>query len=162
MPLSNIVRVSRHIAYVDKGDFNTKRKCTNLTSFISACENVTGKGRTGETVEASSTSDDCDSSPIGATNHPSPTKEPLVTLGACPGNHTSACVCPPLAFCQEVYFTECLEKLEDFFWPNGVLTSNLGVVERYLLCDPVRYELYLWAARSTSTGELLRGSKEEA
>ncbi|KRY46571.1 hypothetical protein T03_14421, partial [Trichinella britovi] len=54
-----------------------------------ACENVTGKARTGETVEASSTSDDCDSSPIGATNHPSPTKEPLVTLGACPGNHTT-------------------------------------------------------------------------
>ncbi|KRX34786.1 hypothetical protein T05_12971, partial [Trichinella murrelli] len=59
-------------------------------------------------------------------------------------------------------FTECLEKLEDFFWPHGVPTSNLGVVERYLFCDPVRCERYLWAARSTSSGELLRGSKEEA
>ncbi|KRY02150.1 hypothetical protein T03_17725, partial [Trichinella britovi] len=28
MPLSNIVRVSRHITYVGKGDFNTKEKCT--------------------------------------------------------------------------------------------------------------------------------------
>ncbi|KRZ84091.1 hypothetical protein T08_3799 [Trichinella sp. T8] len=114
----------------------------------SACENVTGKARTGETVEASSTSDDCDSSPIGATNHPSPTKEPLVTLGACPGNHTSE------------YKAHAFARL----WPfvRSVPTSNYGVVVRYLLSHPVRYELYLWAARSTSTGELLRGSKEEA
>ncbi|KRZ55893.1 hypothetical protein T02_10188 [Trichinella nativa] len=28
MPLSNIVRVSRHITYVGIGDFNTKGKCT--------------------------------------------------------------------------------------------------------------------------------------
>ncbi|KRZ04612.1 hypothetical protein T11_17141 [Trichinella zimbabwensis] len=28
MPLSNVVRVSRHITYVGKGDFNTKGKCT--------------------------------------------------------------------------------------------------------------------------------------
>ncbi|XP_003382268.1 conserved hypothetical protein [Trichinella spiralis] len=28
MPLSNIVRVSCHITFVGKGDFNTKRKCT--------------------------------------------------------------------------------------------------------------------------------------
>ncbi|KRY07692.1 hypothetical protein T12_10425 [Trichinella patagoniensis] len=58
--------------------------------------------------------------------------------------------------------TECLEKLEDFFCANGVPTSNYGVVMRYLLSDPVRCELYLYAASSSSTGELLRGAKEGA
>ncbi|KRX33438.1 hypothetical protein T05_13926 [Trichinella murrelli] len=38
--------------------------------------------------------------------------------------------------------TECLEKLEDFFCANCVLTSNYGVVMRCLLSDPVRCELY--------------------
>ncbi|KRY14472.1 hypothetical protein T03_7641 [Trichinella britovi] len=28
MPLSNILCVSRHILFVGKGDFNTKKKCT--------------------------------------------------------------------------------------------------------------------------------------
>ncbi|KRZ48655.1 hypothetical protein T02_13433 [Trichinella nativa] len=74
--------------------------------------NVTGKARTGETVEAPSPSDDWDRSQIGATNHPSPTKEPLVTFGACPGNYTN------------------------FFCANGVPTSNYGVVMRHLLSDP--------------------------
>ncbi|KRX34415.1 hypothetical protein T05_2185 [Trichinella murrelli] len=49
----------------------------------------TGKPQTGETAEASSPNDDCDSSQIGATNHPPSLKERLVTLGACSGNHTS-------------------------------------------------------------------------
>ncbi|KRZ81473.1 hypothetical protein T08_7816, partial [Trichinella sp. T8] len=47
-----------------------------------------------------------------------PPKERLVTLDACPGNHTN------------------------FFCANGVPTSNYGVVVRYLLSDPVRCELY--------------------
>ncbi|KRY07689.1 hypothetical protein T12_5207 [Trichinella patagoniensis] len=62
----------------------------------------------------------------------------------------------------EMDLTECLEKLEDFFCANGVPTSNYGVVMRYLLSDPVRCELYLYAASSSSTGELLRGAKEGA
>ncbi|KRX31451.1 hypothetical protein T05_10747 [Trichinella murrelli] len=33
MPLSNIVRVSRHITYVGKGDFNTKGKSTSDKLF---------------------------------------------------------------------------------------------------------------------------------
>ncbi|KRX33692.1 hypothetical protein T05_10569 [Trichinella murrelli] len=73
-----------------------------------------------------------------------------------------ASVCPPPAYCREMYLTECMEKLVDFFWPNAVLTSNHGVVVRYLLNDAVRCELYMWAVRSTSTGELLRGSEEGA
>ncbi|KRZ48944.1 hypothetical protein T02_3318 [Trichinella nativa] len=64
-------------------------------------------------VEGSSPNDDCDSNPIGATHH-SPQKEGRL----------------------EMYLTECLEKLEDFSWPNGVPTSNYGVVKRYLLSDP--------------------------
>ncbi|KRX33893.1 hypothetical protein T05_3250 [Trichinella murrelli] len=61
-----------------------------------------------------------------------------------------------------MYLTECLQRLEDFFWPNGVPTSNYGVVVRYVLSDPALCELYLCAASSTSTGELLRGAKEGA
>ncbi|KRY16697.1 hypothetical protein T01_10780 [Trichinella spiralis] len=36
MPLSNIVRVSRHITFVDKGDFNTKGKSTSDKLFTVA------------------------------------------------------------------------------------------------------------------------------
>ncbi|KRX25462.1 hypothetical protein T07_2702 [Trichinella nelsoni] len=53
--------------------------------------------------------------------------------------------------------TECLKKLEDFFCPSGVPTSNYGVVVRYLLSDPVRCELYLVGqARENSFEELKR------
>ncbi|KRZ83125.1 hypothetical protein T08_3930 [Trichinella sp. T8] len=69
---------------------------------------------------------------------------------------------PGVPSAQEMYLTECLQRLEDFFWPNGVQPSNYGVVVRYLLSDPVLCELYLCAASSTSTGELLRGAKERA
>ncbi|KRX69417.1 hypothetical protein T06_5803 [Trichinella sp. T6] len=90
-------------------------------------------------VEASSPNDDCDSSPIGAT-HPPPKRGKARNIGSRSGKPykcvQGACVSPPLAFCQEMYLTECLEKLEDFSWPNGVPTSNYGVVKRYLLSDP--------------------------
>ncbi|KRY04051.1 hypothetical protein T01_8727 [Trichinella spiralis] len=36
MPLSNILRFSRHITYVGKGDFNTKGKCTSDKLFTVA------------------------------------------------------------------------------------------------------------------------------
>ncbi|KRY41560.1 hypothetical protein T01_5264, partial [Trichinella spiralis] len=53
--------------------------------------------------------------------------------------------------------TECLKKLEDFFCPIGVPTSNYGLVVRYLLSDPVRCELYLVGqARENSFEELKR------
>ncbi|XP_003370620.1 conserved hypothetical protein [Trichinella spiralis] len=53
--------------------------------------------------------------------------------------------------------TNCLKKLEDFFCPSGVSTSNYGLVVRYLLSDPVRCELYLVGqARENSFEELKR------
>ncbi|KRZ83139.1 hypothetical protein T08_16281 [Trichinella sp. T8] len=66
---------------------------------------------------------------------PPTSKGGLVTLGACPGNHTSeykAHAFARLRPCQEMDLTECLEKLEDFFCANCVLTSNYGVVMRCL------------------------------
>ncbi|KRX21479.1 hypothetical protein T07_1711 [Trichinella nelsoni] len=107
-----------------------------------------GKARTRETVAALSRSDE-------RTKDPPSQRERLVTLGACQGS--GACFSPPSAFCPEMDPTECLEKLEDFFCPSGVPTSNYGVVVRYLLSDPVRCELYLVGqARENSFEELKR------
>ncbi|KRY31236.1 hypothetical protein T01_14385 [Trichinella spiralis] len=50
--------------------------------------------------------------------------------------------CPPPAFGPEMDAKEWLKKLEDFFRASGVPTMDYGAVERYLLTDPVRRELY--------------------
>ncbi|KRX28183.1 hypothetical protein T07_9841 [Trichinella nelsoni] len=53
--------------------------------------------------------------------------------------------------------TECLKKLEDFFYLSGVPTSNYGVVVPYLLSDPVHCKHYLVVqARENSFEELKR------
>ncbi|KRY47566.1 hypothetical protein T03_8669 [Trichinella britovi] len=38
MPLTNIVRVSRHITYVGKGDFNTMEKSTRISLQQNICD----------------------------------------------------------------------------------------------------------------------------
>ncbi|KRY27273.1 hypothetical protein Tsp_11301 [Trichinella spiralis] len=84
-------------------------------------------------------------------------RERLVTLGPVLGAvqvfTSGACFCIRL----EMDPTDCLKKLEDFFCPSGVPTSNYGLVMRYLLSGPVRCVLYLVGqARENSFEELKR------